>query len=115
MNKTLTKALVILSCLAIQGCLVDISTRGPRPSPNPCRASWDCPVDTYCEGDGYCYEFAAYTECYSDFDCPIFAYCGLNGLCYEDHYRNDECYTSWDCPAHWYCAANGLCYQERYR
>ena len=114
MNKTLTKTLIVLSCLAIQGCLVDISTRRPRPGPNvPCHSSWDCPADSYCEIDGYCYDISRYTECYYDYDCPIATYCGLNGLCYEESYHHGECYTSWDCPVDYYCAANGLCYYTR--
>ena len=113
MNKTLIKTLIILSCFAIQGCLVDVSPRSPRPRPDiPCHGDWHCPIGSYCEVDGYCYEEPFYTECYNDFDCPITAYCGLTGLCYEDFYHHGECYTSWDCPIHYYCAANGLCYHE---
>ena len=113
MNKTLTKILTIFSCLAIQGCIVEIDPRSPRPRPDiPCHGDWHCPIDSYCEVDGYCYEEPFYTECYHDFDCPMTSYCAPNGLCYEDFYHHGECHTSWDCPAHWYCAGNGLCYQD---
>ena len=86
MNKTLNQILTILSCLAIQGCIVEIEPHPPRPQPDiHCHTDWDCPADAYCEHDGYCYEYATYVQCYSFHDCPIYSYCGPNGLCYENY------------------------------
>ena len=86
MNKTLTKILTTFFFLAIQGCIVEVSPHPPRPTPDiHCYDNWNCPVGTYCEHDGYCYEHANYVECYSYHDCPIYSYCGPNGLCYESY------------------------------
>ena len=111
MNKTLIKTLIVLSCLAIQGCLVDISPHPPRPRPDTlCHSDWDCPIGSYCEIDGFCYDVTWYSECRHDYDCPIGAYCGPNGLCYDDLYHLGECWSDWDCPPDSFCAANGSCY-----
>ena len=111
MNKTFIKIITFLSCLALQGCLVDISTRDPRPRPDiPCHYDRHCPADSYCEVDGYCYDYSFYVECYSEYDCPMASYCAPNGLCYEDFYHHGQCYTHSDCPIDYFCSANGLCY-----
>jgi len=113
MNRTFVKLITIFCVLAIQGCIVDIDRRGPRPEPDiPCHNDWDCPHDSFCEFDGYCYEDPRHVECYHDFDCPMYAWCGLNGLCYEDT-SGVECYTLHDCPVNYHCS-NGVCL-HRYR
>jgi len=111
MNKTPIKIIAVLSCLAIQGCLLEIGPVRPHPSPDaPCHSDWDCPYDTYCEIDGFCYKPSNNIECYSDRNCPMFTYCGMDGYCYQEGYRHYECYSDWDCPVGYFCAINDACY-----
>ena len=105
------KLIIILSALALQGCLIDVSSPSPRPRPSiACHYDRHCPVGFYCESDGYCYEEPRYVECFDDFDCPAHSWCGLNGLCYEESYHHTECYSHDDCLVNSYCAADGHCY-----
>ena len=83
MNKTLTKILIAFSCLAIQGCIIE--TDHPHPD-FLCYGDWDCPTNSYCAFDGYCYETHDHIECRTDRDCPIHAWCDIDGLCYEYYY-----------------------------
>ena len=110
-SKVVNKVFIILSCFAIQGCLVEFNPRSPRPRPDePCQHNRHCPGDSYCEIDGYCYENPFYTECSSDRECPLGTYCGPNGLCYEEYDHHGQCYTHSDCAVDYYCSASGLCY-----
>ena len=83
MNRTLIKLLIILFCLALQGCLVDLYHHDQ--APYLCYDDRDCPVGSYCADNGACYEHFDYYYCYSDYDCPWDSYCGYDGYCYDFH------------------------------
>ena len=105
------KLIIILSAIALQGCLVDFHSPSPRPRPDiACEFNRHCPGDSYCEVDGYCYENPFYTECYSDRDCPLDSYCGMNGLCYQEYHHHGQCYVHSDCAPGYFCSVDGICY-----
>jgi hypothetical protein len=92
----------------LQGCLLDIHPGGRGQAPAACYNNWDCPIGTYCEFDGYCYESPSQTSCWSDYDCALGFYCNIGGVCYEDIL----CWSDYDCGYGFFCASNGACYEN---